>query len=91
MPYQSLDILAVNGDAEVETSVREAMQGDHSWSLTAASVAGNRELLARLRDQRPDLLLLDARDGRVDPDALAAELGATIPPSPLSSSMTVLR
>lgn len=83
MPYQALDILAVNGDAEVETSVREAMQGDHSWSLTAASVAGNRELLARLRDQQPDLLLLDARDGRVDPDVLAAELGATIPPFPI--------
>lgn len=79
MPYQRLNILAANGDAEVEVCIREAMRGDQSWSLTTTSAAGNAELLAQLRESRPDLLFLDVRDGRTDPDALAAAAPPTLP------------
>lgn len=84
MPYQGLNILAVNGDAELEECLRAAAQGDDSWSLATKRVATAGDLVAQVRDGAPDLLILDARDGRITPRALAAALEAeAIPAFPI--------
>lgn len=84
MPYQGLNILAVNSQAELAECLRAAARGDDSWSLATERVATAGDLAAQLRDRAPDLLILDIRDGRITPRALAAALEAeAVPPFPI--------